>query len=95
MIQELDKGTVPEDERPTKLIQLSKLCGNHKLIPDSMKLQGFRDNSAEVKEYKGPYSVYQSEFKGRKVAVKVLRLYVPHKLDDPLKVSFFSCAPPS
>jgi len=70
------------------------MCGKHKLIPESMKLQGFRDNSAEVKEYKGPYSVYQSEYKGRKVAVKVLRLYVPQRLDDPLKVSIVSCVHP-
>jgi len=94
VIQELDKDTVPEGERPAKLNQLSKLCGNHKLIPDSMKLQGLRENSSEVKEYKGPYSVYQSEFKGRKVAVKVLRLYVPQRIDDPLKVSVVSCPPP-
>ena len=90
MIQELDKGTIPEAERPAKLNELSKLCGNNKLIPDSMGLRGFRDNTAEVKEYKGPYSVYQNEFKGRKVAVKVLRLYVPQRVDDHVRVSVVS-----
>ena len=59
-----------------------------------MKLQGFRDNGGGVKEYKGPYSVYQSEFKGRKVAVKILRLYVPQRLDDPTRVNVVSCAFP-
>ena len=85
---------MPDDERSVKLSELCKLCGRTKLIPDSMKLQGYSGGGAEVKEYKGPYSVYQSEIKGRKVSVKVLRLHVPEKLDEPLSVSGVSPAPP-
>lgn len=58
-----------------------------------MKLPGYRDISVEVAEYKGPYSVYESEYKGRKVAVKVLRLYVSQRLDEPLSVSTVSRVP--
>ena len=93
MIKDLERGVVLEGERPAKLNELCELCGEHKLIPGSMKLRGFRDDNAEMKEYKGPYSVYQSEFKGRKVAVMVLRLYVPQTLDDTLRVSIVFCAP--
>lgn len=92
-IQELEKG-VPDDERPAKLNKLCKLCSKHKLIPDSMKLQDQRNNSGELTEYKGPYSVYQSEFKGRKVAIKVMRIYVPQKHDDALSVSVAPRIPP-
>lgn len=59
-----------------------------------MKLHGYGNDTAEVKEYKGPSSVYQSEFKGQKVAIKVTRLYVSQKLDEPLSVSAVSCVPP-
>ena len=31
--------------------------------------------------------IFQSEFKGRKVAVKIIRLHVPQKLDEPFSVS--------
>ena len=63
------------------------------MIPDSMELRGYRDNGSEMKEYKGPYSIYQSKFKGRKVAVKVVRLYVARRFDEPYSVSVTSCAP--
>ena len=59
-----------------------------------MKLHGYDNDTAEVKEYKGPSSVYQSEFKGQKVAIKVTRLYVSQKLDEPLSVSVVSCLLP-
>jgi hypothetical protein len=59
------------------------------MIPDSVKLQGYGNDNAEAKEYNGNSSVYQSKFKGRKVAVEVTRLYISRKLEDHLGVSAF------
>jgi hypothetical protein len=84
---------VPQHERPARLKELWKLCGKHKLIPDSMKLQGYDNGGAEAQEFNGPYSVYQSEFKGRKIAVKVIRLRVPQKFDEHLSVSVVCISP--
>jgi len=83
-------GLVPDNEIPIKLNELCKLCGSNKLIPDSMRLP---DNSNEIlkaTEYIYPSQIFQSEFKGRKVAVKVLRLYVPQKPNEPLSVGAHS-----
>ena len=41
----------------------------------------------EMREYGDPSPVYQNKFKGRKVAIKVVWLYVPQKLDEPHSVS--------
>ena len=95
-MQDLEKGTIPDDERPVKLKKLCKLCGKHKLIPDSMRLQAYGNGDVEIKEFNGPYSVYQGELKGGKgkVAIKVIRLYVPQKLDEPISVSVVTCTHP-
>lgn len=89
--QELERGLVREDEVPSKLNELCKLCGSNKLIPDSMKLKADVVESLKVTEYTHPSQIFQSTFKGRKVAVKILRLYVPRKIDEPLTVSTFLC----
>ena len=93
-IQDLERGIAPNNERQGKLDDLCKLCSTHKLIPDSMKLQGYRNDSVEEKEYKGPTSVHQSKFKGRMVAIKITRLYIPQEFEDPLWVGIASCVSP-
>ena len=80
-------GLVPENEIPAKLNELSKLCSSNKLIPDSMRLQDNGNETLKVTEYIYPSLIFQSEFKGRNVAVKIVRLYVPQKLNEPLSVS--------
>jgi len=80
-------GLVPENEIPVKLNELCKLCSSNKLIPDSMRLQDNENETLNVTEYIYPSLIFQSEFKGRKVAVKMVRLYVPQKLNEPLRVS--------
>ena len=92
-MQGLEKGVVPHHERPAKLKELWKLCGKHKLIPDSMKLQVYDNGSMEVKEFNGLYFMYRSEFKGRNIAVKVTRLQLPQRFDEPLSVSAVPCVP--
>jgi len=81
---------VPEKEWATELNELCKLCSNHRLIPDSMKLQDY-DEPLEMRMYGDPSPVYQNMFKGRKAAIKVVWLHVPQKLDEPLSVSVVFC----
>ena len=38
-MKELEKGSVPEDEVPSKLNALCKLCGSSRVMPDSLKLR--------------------------------------------------------
>jgi hypothetical protein len=58
-----------------------------------MKLQGYDNGGVETKEFSGPYSVYQSEFKGRKIDVKVIRLRTPQKFDEHLSVNVLRIPP--
>lgn len=87
--QELERGTIPVDEVPAKLDALRKLCGSSGLIPESMKPKDDSDELLKMTRDKYPPLISQSEFNlgGRKVAIKVIRLYVPQKLDEPLSVS--------
>jgi len=80
---------VPENEVPAKLNELCKLCSSNKLIPESMRLQDNGNEPLKATEYIYPSSIFQSEFKGRKVAVKIVRLYVAQKLNEPLSVSAY------
>lgn len=86
-LQELEKGSIPDDEIPAKLNELCKLCSNNRLIPDSMKFRDDGNESLKATHYTHPSQIFQGEFKGRKVAVKIIRLHVPQKLDEPLGVS--------
>jgi hypothetical protein len=92
-MQALEKGVAHKDERPTMFIELRKLCGHQGLIPDSMKLQGYDNGNVEAKELNGPTFVYQSEFKGGRVAVKVIRLHVSQRSHDYPSVSVVSYEP--
>lgn len=89
-VQDLEKGVVPENEKPAKLSELCMLCGTNKLIPDSMKLNGYGNDNPEVNECNEPFSVHQGKFKGRTVAITVTRLYISRKLEDHLGVSVVS-----
>ena len=78
---------IPDSDIPVKLNELCKLCGSNRLIPESMKLQDDGKDPLEATEHTPPFMIFQSKFKGRKVAVKIVRLYVSQKLDEPLSVS--------
>ena len=78
------------DEIAAKLNELCKVCSNDKLIPDSMKLRDDGNDPLKVTEHVYPYPIFQSEFRDRKVAVKVVRLYGSQKLNEPLSVSTLS-----
>jgi hypothetical protein len=75
------------DEVPAKLNELCKLCGSSGLIPESMKLRDDGNDPLEATKYMYPSPILLSEFKGRKVAVKIVRLHVSQRLEEPLRVS--------
>ena len=52
-----------------------------------MRLRNYDNEPVEMRKYGDPSPVYQNKFKGRKVAIKVVWLYVPQKLDEPYRVS--------
>ena len=52
-----------------------------------MRLRNYDSEPVEMRKYGDSSSVYQNKFKGRKVAIKVVWLYVPQKLDEPYRVS--------
>ena len=52
-----------------------------------MKLKGDDEKLLYVAERLHPAQVFQSKFKGGKIAVKIARLYVPQRADELLRVS--------
>lgn len=52
-----------------------------------MKLRDDGSDPLMATHYAHTSQIFQSEFKGRKVAVKIIRLHVPQKLDEPFSVS--------
>ena len=56
-----------------------------------MKLRDEVVDSLEATPYIHPSQIFQSTFKGRKVAVKIVRLYVPQQADEPQTVSTQLC----
>jgi len=52
-----------------------------------MRLRNYDNEQVEMREYGDSSPVYQNKFKGRKVAIKVVWLYVSQKLDEPYRVS--------
>ena len=52
-----------------------------------MRLRNYDNEPVEMRKYGDSSPVYQNKFKGRKVAIKVVWLYVPQKLDEPYRVS--------
>jgi len=52
-----------------------------------MRLRNYDNEPVEMRKYGDSSPVYQNKFKGRKVAIKVVWLYVSQKLDEPYRVS--------
>ena len=81
-----------DQERLKLFNELCKKCSRHRLVPESMHVPDCSEGSVEV-ECGGFANVSQSTYKGRRVAVKVVRMYVTSDLDVILSVS--SQLPPS
>lgn len=90
-LQDLDRGLILEDKLSSKLNELCKLCGKYKLIPDSMKLKDDDIGPMKVTKHIQPSQMFQSTFKGREVAVRIVRLHVPRKVDETMTVSTRLC----
>jgi hypothetical protein len=73
-------------ERLKLLNKLCKTCSRYRVIPKSMHIPDCSKDSVEV-ECGGFADVSQSTYKGRRVAVKVVRVYVTSDLDVILSVS--------
>ena len=60
---------------------MCKICGHHGLLPNSIQIPLCYDR-AHFPLYQGGYAeVWEGEYQGRKVAVKVLKVYRTSNLD--------------
>ena len=80
-----------EEEVPSKLNELSRLCGSTQLIPDSMKIKDDEVDGLKGTGYIHPSQIFRGTFRGREVAVKIIRLYVPRKVDETMTVNTKLC----
>jgi len=67
-------------ERLKLLNSLCKTCSQHRVIPTSMHIPDCSEDSVEV-ESGGFADVSQGTYKGRRVAIKVVRAYINSDLD--------------
>jgi hypothetical protein len=81
-----------DQERLTLFDELCKTCSQHRVIPKSMHIPDCSEGSVEV-ECGGYADVSQSTYEGRRVAVKVVRLYMTSDLDGILSVSLLPAQP--
>ena len=73
--------------RKKALSALCRICGRQALLPRSLQIPHCYERSDEAL-YSGGYSdVWMGEHQGRKVAVKVLRIYTTSNLDKIISVS--------
>jgi len=71
---------MPDRERLKLLNRLCKTCSKHCVIPTSMHIPDCSDDSVEV-ESGGFADVSQGTYKGRQIAIKVVRTYITSDLD--------------
>ena len=78
---------LPDRDRLKLFNKLCKTCSRHRVVPKSMHIPDCSEGSVEV-ECGGFANVSQSIHEGRRVAIKVVRVYVTSDLDIILSVSF-------
>ena len=72
------------------LSALYRICGRQGLLPSSLQIPLCHDRSGRAL-YSGGYAdVWMGEYQGRKVAVKVLRVYSASNLEKIIGVGRFS-----
>jgi len=76
---------VPDREWLKLFNELCKTCSRHLVIPKSMDIPDCSEGSVEV-ECGGFANILQSTYKGRRVALKVVRVYLTSDLDIILSV---------
>lgn len=66
---------------------LNKTCGYHALVPTDLQISACCDQTSNA-VYKGGYAdVWKEKYRGRDVAVKVIRTYSDNELQKILNVS--------
>lgn len=81
------ENTVYDRHRHKLLHILCKMCSRGQRTPTSMHIAGCL-NREDSEKYRGVNtSVFRGEYKGRPVAIKVLRLYLTSDVDKCLKAS--------
>jgi len=83
---------MPDRERLKLFNELCKTCSRHRVIPKQMHIPDCSEGSIEV-ECGGFASISQSTYEGRRVAVKVVHMYITSDLDVILSVSLLSVPP--
>jgi hypothetical protein len=72
------------------IIVLRRLCGNSGILPTSYHLNDGIEKSGSVPHGSGGFAdVWQGKFRGRRVALKVLRTYATDDINKVKKVSVF------
>ena len=66
--------------------RLCKMCGRHRMIPKAMQMPDCSEGSVEI-ECGGFANVWRGTYQGRRVAVKVVRVYITSDLDTIFRVS--------
>ena len=83
----LEDGDVSSKDQPELINRLGKMCRQLKTIPDSMHIEHCPIDPM-CEEYDGGCAtVYRSEYRGRAVAVKTLRLYLTSDFEERFGVS--------
>ena len=85
-MQRLQDHAIPDQERLKLFNELCKTCGRHRIVPKSMHIPDCSEGTVEV-ECGGFADVSQSTYEGRRVAIKVVRMYTTSDLDVILSVS--------
>jgi hypothetical protein len=75
-----------DPERLKLINKLCKTCSRHRVIPKSMHIPDCSRDSVEV-ERGGFANISQGKYQGRRVAIKVVRVYITSDLDVILSVS--------
>ena len=73
-------------ERRKLLNELCKICSRHRVIPKSMYIPDCSKGAVEVARG-GFADILQGTYKGRRVAIKVVRVCLKDDLDDIFSVS--------
>lgn len=70
-----------DQERMELINKLCKTCSRQRLLPKSMHIPDCLNKSSKIRSYGGNADVWESTYKGRRVAVKVLRVSTTDGLD--------------
>ena len=75
--------------RKKALSALCKVCGRQALLPRSLQIPPCYDRSDEALHRGGYADVWMGEYEGRKVAVKVLRIFTTSDINKTTSVGHF------